>query len=192
MTIIKKLALAGSVAAIAFAAPAAADPYTPPSANGTATVRLYSAIDLQNVDDIDFGTIIRQAGASGSVVMDAAGAVDCTAVVGVSCTGATSEGHFTIQGDAGSAMSVSMTGATYDETTNELVLANGANTVSLALQYAGMTQDVVLGVNQNTFAVSGTGAATDIRLYGTLSFGDSVAAPNGLYTASYQLTADYE
>ena len=192
MTIIKKLALAGSAAAIGLAVPAHADPYTPPSANGTATVRLYSAIDLQKVTDIDFGTIIRSAGASGSVSMDSAGVVDCAAVVGVSCTGATSEGHFTINGDSGSAMSVSMSGATYDPATNEMVLINGTDSVSLALEYAGMTQDVVLGVTQGTFAVSGTGSATDIKLYGTLTFGDSTAAPNGVYTAAFNLTADYE
>lgn len=192
MNIIKKLALAGSAAAIGLAAPAQAAPYTPPSANGTATVRLYSAIDLQKVTDIDFGTIIRSAGASGSVSMDSSGVVDCAAIVGVSCTGSPSEGHFTINGDSGSAMSVTMSGATFDPATNVMTLANGTDSVTLALEYAGMTQDVVLGVTQGTFAVTGAGSATDIKLYGTLSFGDSTAAPNGVYTASFNLTADYE
>ncbi|MEO6432754.1 MAG: DUF4402 domain-containing protein [Sphingomicrobium sp.] len=192
MTIIKKLALACSVAAIGFAAPAQADPYTAPSANGTATVRLFSAIDLQKVQDIDFGTIIRSSGASGSVFMSSVGAIDCTAVVGVTCTGAPTEGHFTINGDSGSAMSVTVSGATFDATDNTLLLSNGTETVSLALEYAGMTQDVLLGVNQSTFGVTGAGSDTDIKLFGTLTFGDSTVAPNGVYTASFNLTADYD
>jgi len=57
MTIIKKLAMAGSVAAFALATPAFAAPYTAPSATGTATVRLYDAITLDKVTDVDFGVV---------------------------------------------------------------------------------------------------------------------------------------
>lgn len=176
MTIIKKLAMAGSVAAVALATPAFAAPYTPPSANGTATVRLYDAIALNKVDDIDFGTIIRDATFSGSatVSMAADSSTNCAVVANVSCTGAKSAGHFTIQGDSGSAMTVSLTSATYNPVTNVLQLANGGNSVDLALGVSGMIQDIdpVSGNSLNTFAVSGTGALADIYLYGDLTFGD--------------------
>ena len=65
MTIIKKLAMAGSVAAFALATPAFAAPYTAPSATGTATVRLYDAITLDKVTDVDFGVVIRDAAYAG-------------------------------------------------------------------------------------------------------------------------------
>lgn len=193
MTIIKKLAMAGSVAAVALATPAFAATYTPPTVSGTATVRLYDAIELLKIKDIDFGTIIRDPGFGGTVTMDAASATDCAAQTGISCTGAKSAGHFTIKGDSGADMSVSLTSATYDPVTNVLQLVNGTNAVDLALNVGGMTQDVdpTLGP-QNTFSVTGTGAATDITLAGALTFGDSTVAPNGVYQATFNLTADYK
>ena len=90
MTMIKKLAIAGVAAAIGFAAtPAMADVYVAPSVNGTATVRLFDAITFTKVTDVDFGVVIRDAAYAGgqSVSMDAAGATNCAAVAGVSCTG---------------------------------------------------------------------------------------------------------
>lgn len=191
MTIIKKLALAGSVAAIAIAAPAQAAPYTPPSANGKATVRLYSAITLTNVSDIDLGTVIRQPLSGGQVDISSTGVITCNSA-GVSCTGAASEGHFKIMGDANSNMSVTISGGDFDAASNILTLKNGTDAVQLALQYAGMTQDVVSSVPQSTFSLTGTGAETDIKLYGSLTFSGPEVDPNGLYEGFFTLTADYK
>ena len=114
MTIIKKLAIAGSVAGLALAStPALAAAYVAPSVNGTATVRLYDAITLDKVSDIDFGVVIRDSTYAGgtSVSMNAAGATNCASVSGVSCTGSPTAGTFTIKGDSGSDMSVSLSSA---------------------------------------------------------------------------------
>lgn len=197
MTMIKKLAMAASVAAVAVAAPAMADPYTAPSVAGTATVRLYDAISLLKVQDIDFGTVIRDSAfASGTrtITMSSAGATDCGVVADLSCTGTVTEGHFTIKGDNGSDMSVTLASGTYDPVTGIMQLANGTDSVDLDLGVSGMTQDVdsVTGDGLNSFSVTGTGSATDIKLYGALTIGDSSAAANGVYVANFTLTADYK
>ena len=188
-----KLAAACAVVALAStAAPAIAAPYTAPSVEGTATVRLYDAIELLKVTDIDFGTVIRDASYAGgsSIAMAADGSTDCASVLGMSCTGATSAGAFTIRGDSGSDMSVRLDSTDYNPVTNELTLNNAGNSASvvLNLSFAGMTQDAGL----NTFSVSGTGSATDITLYGSLDVPDSASAPNGVYSSTFDLTADYK
>lgn len=188
-----KLAAACAVVALASAAtPALAAPYTAPSVEGKATVRLYDAIELLKVTDIDFGTVIRDGSYTGgsSIAMAANGSTNCASVLGMSCTGATSAGAFTIRGDSGSDMSVSMSSANYNPVTNVLKLNNAGNTasVNLNLVFAGMNQDAGL----NTFSVTGTGSATDITLYGSLDVPDSASAPNGVYSSVFDLTADYK
>lgn len=191
MTIIKKLALAGSVAAVAIAAPVQAAPYLPPTANGKATVRLYSAITLTNQSNIDFGTVIRDPLSAGQVDISSTGVITCNST-GVTCTGAASEGYFTIKGDASSNMSVTISGADYDAANNRLTLKKGTDAVELALQYAGMTQDMVGTTPQASFSLTGTGAATDIKLFGSLTFAAPEVDPNGLYEGFFTLTADYK
>ena len=195
MTIIKKLAMAGSVAAFALATPAFAAPYTAPSATGTATVRLYDAITLDKVTDVDFGVVIRDAAYAGgsSIAMDATGATDCATVVGLSCTGATSAGEFTLKGDNGSAMTVSVSSADFDPVTSVLTLHNGSDSLALTLSFGGMTQntDPVSGDGTNDFSVTGTGANQTLSVYGDLEIKASADAANGVYTSSYNLTADY-
>lgn len=196
MTMIKKLAIAGTAAAIGFAAtPAMADVYVAPSVNGTATVRLYDAITLTKVDDIDFGVVIRDSAYAGgqSVSMDAAGATNCAAVAGVSCTGSPTAGTFTIKGDSGSDMSVSLGSADFDPVSGLLYLRNGANNLELSLAWSGMTQDLNgSGNGTNNFTLTGTGADQTIALYGALAIKASVDAPNGVYQSTFSLTADYK
>jgi hypothetical protein len=187
----KTLAAACSVAALALtAAPAAAAPYDAPEAAATATVRLYSAIEIEQVEDLDFGTVIRDSGYTGgsNVAMVAAGTVDCAAVAGLTCTGATSAAAFTIKGDDGSDMSVTFSAVGYNAVTNVMPLLFGTYSVPLTLQFAGMVQDPGLA----TFSVDGTGAETDIGVYGSLGIPDSVTAPNGVYSSTFTLTADYK
>lgn len=196
MTMIKKLAIAGAAAAIGFAAtPAMADVYVAPSVNGTATVRLFDAITFTKVTDVDFGVVIRDAAYAGgqSVSMDAAGATNCAAVAGVSCTGSPTAGEFTIRGDSGADMSVSMASADFDPVTGIMYLRNGANNLELSLAWAGMSQDLDgAGDGTNNFSLTGTGADQTISLYGDLAIKDSANAPNGVYQAAFTLTADYK
>lgn len=193
MTMIKKLALAGTVAASLAATPAVAAPYTAPSAAGTATVRLYDAITLTKTDDLDFGVVIDSGYAGGqSITMDAAGATDCSTVSGLSCTGSPTAAGFTIKGDSGALMSVSLTSADFDPSTGKLSLRNGANSLQLALAWSGMAQDFVLGNPTSNFSLTGTGANQTINLYGALAVKDSTGAPNGVYQSLFNLTADYQ
>lgn len=196
MTMIKKLAIAGAAAAIGFAAtPAMADVYVAPSVNGTATVRLFDAITLTKVNDIDFGVVIRDAAYAGgqSVSMDAAGVTNCAAVAGVSCTGSPTAGEFTIRGDSGTDMSVSLGSVDFDPVTGIMYLRNGANNLELSLAWAGMSQDLDgAGDGTNNFSLTGTGADQTISLYGDLAIKDSANAPNGVYSAAFDLTADYK
>ena len=187
------LAAACSVVALAtVATPAMAAPYTPPSVNSEATVRLYDAIELLKVSDIDFGTVIRDASYAGgsSIAMASDGTTDCATVTGMSCTGATTAGEFTIKGDSGSDMSVTFGSTNFNAATNVLTLNNAGNTASvpLTLQFAGMAQDAGL----NTFAVTGSGSADPITIYGSLAVPDSATAPNGVYSSTFTLTADYK
>lgn len=196
MTMIKKLAIAGTAAAIGFAAtPAMADVYVAPSVNGTATVRLFDAITLTKASDIDFGVVIRDSAYAGgqSVSMDAAGATNCASVAGVSCTGSPTAGTFTIKGDSGSDMSVSLSSADFDPVSGLLYLRNGANNLELSLAWSGMTQDLDgIGNGTNNFSLTGTGADQTLALYGALAIKASVDAPNGVYQSTFSLTADYK
>lgn len=196
MTMIKKLAMVGTVAAFAVATPAMADPYTPPSVTGTATVRLYDAITLDKVSDIDFGVVIRDSAYAGgqSIVLSAAGTTDCATVSGLSCTGATSAGEFTLRGDSGSDMSVTVDSVDFDPVTRVLTLRNGTDNLALTLAFGGMSQDLdpFSGDGLNTFSVTGTGAAQTLTVAGSLAVKASANAANGVYQASYQVTADYK
>lgn len=195
MTMIKKLAMAGT-AAFAFAAtPALAAVYTAPSVSGTATVRLYDAITFDKVTDLDFGVVIRDAAYAGgtSVTMAADGSTDCSTVLGVSCTGSPTAAEFTLKGDSGSDISISMASADFDPVTKVMQLRNGTNSLDLTLAWTGMTQDLDgLGAGTNNFSLTGTGADQTIALHGALAIKDSTGAPNGVYTSSFSLTADYK
>lgn len=196
MTIIKKLALAGSVAAIALAStPALAGTYVAPSVTSKATVRLYDAITLDKVTDIDFGVVIRDSAYTGgtSVAMDGTGATNCASVSGVSCTGSPTAGEFTIKGDLGSDMSVSLSSADFNPASGVMYLRNGSNNLELSLDWSGMSQDLTtLGAGTNNFSVTGSGSAQTIKLFGDLAIKDSAGAPNGVYSAVFSLTADYK
>lgn len=196
MTMIKKLALAGSVAAIALAStPAMAAAYVAPSVNGTATVRLYDAITFDKVSDVDFGVVIRDSTYAGgtSISMGSTGATNCASVLGVSCTGSPTAGAFTIKGSSGSDMSVSLGSSDFDPATGLMYLRNGANNLELTLAWAGMTQDLDSGgLGTPNFSLTGTGSNQTINLYGDLAIKDSANAPNGVYQAIFSLTADYK
>lgn len=195
MNMIKKFAMAGSVAAVALATPAFAEPYVAPSQTGSATVRLYTAIDFQKVSDIDFGVVIRETGYAGgsSVSLASDSSVACTAV-GLSCTGATSAGEFTITGDNGSDMSVTLASADFDPVTKVLTLRNGTDSLDLTLAWSGMSQDSDpdTGDSVNTFSLTGTGAEQTISLYGDLEVKAAADAANGVYSNTFTLTADYK
>ena len=56
-----------------------------------------------------------------------------------------------------------------------------------------MNQEVdTAGDGTNNFSLTGTGAEQTIKVYGDLAVKDSASAGNGVYTASYTLTADYK
>lgn len=196
MTMIKTLATAASVAALALAAPAVAAPYTPPSQTGTATVRLYDAITLDKVDDIDFGVVIREATYAGgsSIALAADDSTDCASVAGLSCTGSPTAGEFTIRGDNGSDMSVTLGSADFDPVTKVLTLRNGTDSLNLTLDWSGMTQDSdpLTSDGLNTFSLTGTGSAQTISLYGDLEVKAAADAANGVYANTFTLTADYK
>lgn len=196
MTMIKKLALAGSVAAIALAStPAMASAYVAPSVNGTATVRLYDAITFDKVSDVDFGVVIRDSTYTGgtSVSMGSTGATNCASVLGMSCTGSPTAGQFTIKADTGSDVSVSLGSSDFDPATGLMYLRNGSNNLALTLAWSGMTQDLTSGgVGTNNFSLTGNGSNQTINLYGDLAIKDSASAPNGVYQAAFSLTADYK
>jgi hypothetical protein len=192
MTMIKTLATAASVAALALAAPAVAAPYTPPSQTGTATVRLYDAITLDKVDDI----VIREATYAGgsSIALAADDTTDCASVAGLSCTGSPTAGEFTIRGDNGSDMSVTLGSVDFDPVTKVLTLRNGTDTLDLTLDWSGMTQDSdpLTSDGLNTFSLTGTGSAQTIMLYGDLEVKAAADAANGVYANTFTLTADYK
>ncbi|MEO6198610.1 MAG: DUF4402 domain-containing protein [Sphingomicrobium sp.] len=195
MTMIKKLALAGTVAALGVATPAMADVYVAPSVNGTATVRLYDAITFDKVTDLDFGVVIRDSAYAGgaSISMGSTGSTDCASVVGMSCTGSPTAATFTLKGDSGSDVSVSLGSADFDPVAKVLYLRNGADNLSLSLAWSGMSQDLDgAGDGTTNFSLVGTGSDQTISLYGDLAVKASSAAANGVYSSTFSLTADYK
>lgn len=180
MTIFKKAALAAVVTGFAFASPAFAQSATQVSANGQATVKLYTPLSLQAVagsSTLDFGILAANGAARAAAATFVMGGTSATpslsCFTGWLCSGTLKMAKFTVAGTPGASVHV-------DVPTAAVTLSSGANTVNVT----GFATD--LSTPANTVLAF---AATPFAVSGTLNV--PANTPDGVYTGSFQVTADY-
>lgn len=195
-----KAALAATAAAFAFAStPALASP-TSASANGTATVKIYSPLTIAapTATDsvVDFGILVGTLGGTtaprsannfviGATAAPTAASV-CTGATNWSCSGTPHRATYNITGSVDSSVNVSFAassitllrsggtaGVADDEIPLDLTLSETTDSNSDG------TADVLLAAGAATVYVGG-------------SLGVSATDVDGVYTGSFSVTADYQ
>lgn len=156
-------ALAGiALASIAFAADAA-------QITATMSANIIKPVQLTKIQDMDYGTLlVSNYTGTRNVVMSRAGAVTCP--VEITCSGATKQARFNVQGTNKMVVGITVTSGG---------LVNGTNTIPF-------TPDVISSL---TMANSGA-PGTDVDIGGTLTVDGSI--PGGVYTGTLTITADYQ
>ena len=194
-----KAALAATAAVFAFAStPALASP-TSASANGTATVKIYSPLTIAapTATDavVDFGILVGTLGgatprSANAFVISAATAPTaasvCTGAVNWSCSGSPHRAQFDITGSVGASVNVSF-GA------NSITLLRSGGTAGVAddeipLNLALSATSDSNGDGTNDVLLN-AGAAT---VYVGGSLGVSASDLDGVYTGSFAVNADYQ
>lgn len=165
-----KLCLAALAATTAFASPAAAQ-----TASATADARgvVLQPLTLTRQQHLDFGTVLSSATA-GTVTINAdSGARAVTGGVTAIATGPGSRGLFDGAGSVGQTVVLTLTSPTF--------LVSGANVIavnSMGVDSAGLTRTV--------------GATGSFQVGVGGDFAIAANQPNGLYTANFTLTAQYQ
>lgn len=166
----KLLATAGAIAALALTStPALA---VTPASQATATAKIFKPLTITKTQDLDFGTIVLAgaAFAGESVAMNTSGVVTCGTTAGdLTCSGAPKPATYALAGTANANVTITSPGFN---------LANGAATLPFVPNFAG------------TVTLDPTGAY-NLSLGGTIS-GLSNTTPDGVYTGTFAVTADYQ
>jgi hypothetical protein len=165
------LTLAAAAATLAFATPAAAQ-----QAQATATAKgiVLQSLTLVRTSDHDFGTVAPDVTNPGTVAINANTGARATTGSVVALPGAFSRASFDGAGNAGNLVQLTLNqpaGA---------VISSGTNTVGavLSLDSAGTTRTIPAG---GTFTVYVGGV-----------FSIAANQPSGLYSAQFDLTANYQ
>ena len=194
-----KAALAATVAAVAFAAtPALAAP-TSASANGTATVKIYSPLTIAapTATDavVDFGILVGTLGGatartSNNFVINATTAPTaasvCTGAVNWSCAGSPHRALYTITGSVNSSVNVWVSATTIDLLRAGGVITSPDDVVPLSLALSQTTDTNGDGIADVVLA-AGT---ADVYVGGTLAV--SSTDRDGVYTGTFTVNADYQ
>ena len=200
MTNFKKAALAATIIATAFgASPALAGPTTA-SANGSATVKIYSPLSIASATAadsvVDFGILVgtRLTGttprSANSFVIDAlvaptAGSV-CGTAANWTCSGSPHRAKYTVTGSDSSVVNVWLTSSSI------VMLRSGGSavvpddTIPLALTLSETADSNADGKMDFVLA----GGTHDIYVGGAL--GVSASDSDGVYTGTFQINADYQ
>jgi len=173
---LKIIAAAAALAAVAAVSPALAQ--STGSATGTGSITVIRPLTVTKNADLKFGTVVRPSTGNGTVVISAAGARTVTGgVVGLASGDAPAAAQFTLDGEGGQSVSVTVpatfTMANGSEnltvtTTNNLSGSAASQTLSNALGSAGAL----------TFKVGGSVPITS-------------TATTGVYTGSFVVSAAY-
>ena len=165
-----KILLAALAATAAFASPAYAQTV---SATAEARGTVLQPLTLTRIQHLDFGTVLSSA-VAGTVSINAdSGARAVTGGVSAVATGPGSRGLFDGAGSVGQTVQLALT--------SPALLVSGANVItvsSMGVDSAGLTRTVNAA---GTFQV-GVGG----------TFAIAANQPNGLYTANFTLTAQYQ
>lgn len=163
--------LAATVAALTFGAtPAMA---VGPNQNATGTARIFRPLQLQFVQNLDLGKIVLSGAApfSATVQLSSGNVLTCPAAV--TCSGATSVAQYRVIGTNNQNVTVSAPNVT---------LSDGSGN-NLTLTTAGYySPTVALGASGNAGVVFAIGGAITV----------ADTTPDGVYTGTFNVTADYQ
>lgn len=168
---IRIVAILGAAALVALATPAAA---VSPATQATATARIFKPLTISSVQNLDFGVIVLTGTTfAGEVVsISQAGALTCGSNPGVllTCSGAPQAAEYKLVGTSDATVTISSPGFNLTGPGTLAFTPNAPTTVNLGA--AGSTTGV-------TFSIGGS-----ITLAST--------TPDGVYTGTFQVTADYQ
>ena len=168
---LRMASLVATVAGLALATPAVA---VTASDDADATVEIRKGLTLDAVDgaDLDLGIVVLSGGAgawSATVEIDQTGAFDCDGSSGnVTCSGTATEARYDVTGSAGYDVDID---------SGPVTLTNAA---SDTLTLTPIHDDVV------TLDASG---ANNFGVGGSITVNNST--PDGVYTGTFAITADY-
>lgn len=135
----------------------------------TMSANVVKPVQLTKVQDMDYGTLlVSNYTGTRNVVMTRAGAVSCP--VEITCSGATKQARFNVQGTNKMVVGISVTSGG---------LVNGSSTIPF-------TPDVISSLTMTNSGAPGT----DVDIGGTLTVDGSI--PGGVYTGTLTITADYQ
>lgn len=198
---LNKAALAATVAGIALGAtPAMAQSATQQSADGTATVKIYSPLSIAAptaADSVvDFGILVGTRGgaiaprAAHDFVIDAStaptAAALCTGATNWTCSGSPRRAQYVVSGSTDSVVNVWLTNATID-----LVRSGGSSAVADDVVPLDLTLSETVDSNSDGTAdlTLSTGSAT-VYVGGDLHV--SATDMDGVYTGTFEINADYQ
>jgi len=170
------ITLAALAATVAFASPAFGQAVTTASDTAEARGLVLQPLSLARVQDLDFGTVLASATADTVTVDPDTGLRSLGGSGGVAlvATNPGDRGLFTGSGDPGVVVTISLTPPVGG------VVVNGANSIPVTL---------VLDQGGSTSRTIGATGTFDVGVGGTFSIGANQAT--GLYTADFQVTAQY-
>jgi Mat/Ecp fimbriae major subunit len=168
----KRFSIAAAAAALTFAStPAAA---VTPATQATATAKIFRPLTISSVQNLDFGVIVLTGSSfSGEVVtISQAGALTCGSNPGVllTCSGAPQPAKYKLVGTNNATVTITSPGFNLTGPGTLAFTPSAPATVNLGA--SGSTNGV-------TFAIGGS-----ITLAST--------TPDGVYTGTFQVTADYQ
>ncbi len=142
----------------------------PVTATAQAKAKVLKQISVSKSADLNFGTVV-VSNTAGTVVIDADGVRNCGS--GLTCSGATAAGAFTIAG-----------------TKNENVTISASPSVQLtSAEDSSVKMTATLALSTAALKLSNGGAGV-FNVGGTLAVGASQA--DGLYEGSFNVTVDYQ
>lgn len=167
----KFLATAGAIAVLALTGtPAVA---ATPSAQANATAKIYKPLTISKTQDLDFGTIVLVGAAFANevVTVPISGPVVCGGGTNLTCSGTPTPAKFHLVGSNNAAVTVNSPSF------------NLTGPATLSVTPTSLTQSVNLGATGNT-------TGYDVFLGGSITLGSST--PDGVYTGTWTVTADYQ
>ena len=146
------------------------------SDTATATVEVLEALTLDNVDGLDFGTIVVDTGTPGGGTVTIGGSQGSTATCSgqVICSGTSAPASFDVTGAAGQTVEINL------PADNSVALDNGnGETITVTEFIAAQTVDLDATTGDARFYVGGT-----IAIAGTES--------PGVYSANFSVSVNYQ
>jgi Mat/Ecp fimbriae major subunit len=167
----KILATAGAIAVLALTSASAQA--ASPSADASATAKIYRPLVITKTADLDFGVIVIAGAAfpAEAVTVDTAGGVTCGGGTNLTCSGSPTAAQFHLVGSDNADVTVS---------SPSFSLSGPA---VLTVTPSSLTQVVNLGG-------SGSSTGVDVDLGGSINVASTT--PEGVYTGTWTVTADYQ